>query len=66
MIECSVAELRERLELNKMKLAQEIEFKRDTNLARKEREALTLIEDAKKIEEARKKRKMLADQKREQ
>ena len=56
MIEMSVAELRERLELNKAKLQQEIEFKRDTNLARKEREALKLIEDSRMIEEARKKR----------
>ena len=56
MIEMSDAELRERLELNKMKLVQELEFKRDTNLARKEREALNLIQDASKIEEARKKR----------
>lgn len=39
MIEMSVAELRERLELNKQKQQQEIEFKRDTNLAKKEREA---------------------------
>ncbi len=61
MIEMSVAELRERLELNKMKLNQEIEFKRDQNLAKKEREALNLVEDASKIEEARKKRKMVAD-----
>lgn len=61
MIEMSVAELRERLELNKMKLQQEIEFKRDQNLAKKEREALNLVEDASKIEEARKKRKMAAD-----
>jgi DNA-binding XRE family transcriptional regulator len=61
MIEMSVAELRERLEMNKLKLAQEIDFKRDTNLAKKERDALNLIEDAGKIEEARKKRKELAD-----
>lgn len=61
MIEMSVAELRERLELNKMKLNQEIEFKRDQNLAKKEREALNLVEDASKIEEARKKRKIAAD-----
>ena len=61
MIEMSVAELRERLELNKMKLNKEIEFKRDQNLAKKEREALNLVEDASKIEEARKKRKMAAD-----
>ena len=61
MIEMSVAELRERLELNKMKLQQEVEFKRDQNLAKKEREALTLVVDASKIEEARKKRKLAAD-----
>ena len=57
MCEMSVAELRERLELNKQRQLQEIEFKRDVNLAKKERDALTLIEDAQKIEEARKKRK---------
>ena len=57
MCEMSVAELRERIELNKAKLAQELEFKRDTNLAKKEREAATLIEDSAKIEDARKKRK---------
>jgi hypothetical protein len=61
MIEMSVAELRERLEMNKLKMQQEIEFKRDTNLAKKERDALTLIDDATKIEEARRKRKLQAD-----
>lgn len=58
MIEMSVAELRERLEMNKLKMQQEIEFKRDTNLAKKERDALTLIDDASKIEDARRKRKL--------
>lgn len=57
LVEMSVAELRERLELNRLKAEQEIEFKRDTNLARKEREALELVEDASKIEDARKKRR---------
>jgi hypothetical protein len=33
-------------------------LKREQNLAHKEKEALVLIEDAKKIEEARKKRKI--------
>lgn len=66
MIEMSVAELRERLEMNKLKLQQEIEFKRDTNLAKKERDALTLIEDASKIEVARKNRKSAANARREQ
>jgi hypothetical protein len=56
-VEISVAELRERLEMNKLKLQQEIEFKRDLNLAKKEREALVLVDDANKIDEARKKRK---------
>ena len=66
MIECSVAELRERLELNKRKLQQEIDLKREQNLAKKEREAVVLIEDAQKIEEARKKRKIQAELRREQ
>lgn len=57
MIEMSVAELRERLEMNKSKLQQELEFKRDQNLAKKERDALTLMDDSTKIEEARRKRK---------
>ena len=64
MCEMSIAELRERIELNKAKLAQEVEFKRDVNLAKKEREAAALIEDSSKIEEARKKRKMDADARR--
>ena len=62
MIEMSVAELRERLELNKCKLQQEIDFKRDTNLAKKERDALNLLEDASKIEEFRKRRKQEAEE----
>ena len=66
MVEMSVAELRERLEMNKLKLQQEIEFKRDLNLAKKEREALVLVDDANKIDEARKKRKQQADARREQ
>jgi len=36
---------------------QEVEFKRETNLTRKEEEAQKLMEDAKKIEEARSRRK---------
>jgi len=60
----SVQELRERIELNKKRLAQEIEFKRDTNLAQKERQALTLIEDARRVELARLKRKEQADHRR--
>jgi len=64
MCEMSVAELRERIELNKAKLAQEVEFKRDTNLAKKEREANNLMEDSDKIAQARIKRKQVADDKR--
>jgi len=37
---------------------------RDTNLAKKEREAATLIEDSKKIEEGRKKRNKDANDRR--
>lgn len=66
MCEMSVAELRERIELNKAKLAQEVEFKRDTNLAKKEREANNLMEDSDKIAQARIKRKQVADDKRNQ
>ena len=57
MVEMSVAELRERLELNRRKLDQELDFKRETNLAKKEREAQSLIEDSEKIHQARLRRK---------
>ena len=57
MCEMSVAELRERIVLNNVKQQQEVEFKRDSNLARKEREAITLTEDAMKVERARIKKK---------
>lgn len=65
MCEMSVAELRERIELNKTKLQQEVEFKRDKNLASKEREAITLTEEAMKVEQARLKRKQAGDERRE-
>lgn len=39
MEEMSIAELRERLEFNKRSQMQEVEFKRETNLTRKEQEA---------------------------
>lgn len=64
MEEMSVAELRERLEFNKREREQEVNFKRETNLTRKEQEAQTLIEEAKKIEEARLKRKQANDSRR--
>ena len=43
---------------------QEIEFKRETNLTRKEQEAAQLMEEAKKIEEARNRRKNQNDARR--
>lgn len=64
MEEMSVAELRERLEWNKREREQEIAFKRETNLTRKEQEAQRLIEESKKIEEARLKRKQANDSRR--
>ena len=64
MEEMSVAELRERLEFNKRQREQEIEFKRETNLTRKEQEAAKLIEESKKIEEARIRRKQANDSRR--
>ena len=64
MEEMSVAELRERLEFNKRQREQEVAFKRETNLTRKEQEAQQLIEESKKIEEARIRRKQQNDQRR--
>ena len=64
MEEMSVAELRERLEFNKRQREQEIEFKRETNLTRKEQEAAKLIEESKMIEEARIRRKQANDSRR--
>ena len=64
MEEMSIAELRERLEYNKRKLQQEIDFKREQNMTKKEQEAAKLMEEAKKIEEARKRRKNANDERR--
>ena len=47
MEEMSIAELRERLEYNKRAQEQAIEFKRETNLTRKEEEAQRLMDEAK-------------------
>lgn len=49
----SIAELRERLEYNKMLREQEITAKREDNLVRKEEEAKKLMDEAAKIQEAR-------------
>ena len=64
MEEMSVAELRERLEFNKRQREQDLQFKRETNLTRKEQEAQKLIEESKKIEEARLRRKNQNDARR--
>ena len=64
MEEMSIAELRERLEYNKRSGQQEVEFKREKNQARKEQEALRLIEESKQVEMARNRRKAQNDAKR--
>jgi len=61
MVEMSVAELRERLEFVRREQQQECDFKREKNLAAKERESEQLMEDANKIQIARQKRKDEAD-----
>ena len=61
----SIAELRERIEHNRRMIEQETEKKRQDNLAKKDREAEELISTASKIQEARDKRKIENDQKRE-
>ena len=64
MEEMSIAELRERLEFNKRQQEQELEFKRESNLTKKEQEAAKLIEESKLIEQARLKRKAQNDARR--
>jgi len=69
--EMSIAELRERLEFNKMKFEQENNQKREENLKAKEDFAKKLMDEASKIHEAREKRKndnsdKLAEKKRKQ
>lgn len=61
MVEMSVAELRERLEFVRREQQQECDFKREKNLAAKERESEQLMEDANKIQIARQRRKEEAD-----
>lgn len=60
----SIAELRERLEYNKMLREQEVTAKREDNLVRKEEEARKLMDEAAKIQEAREVRRQQNDQKR--
>jgi hypothetical protein len=64
MEEMSIAELRERLEFNKRERMQDCDFKRETNLKKKEEEAQRLIEEAKLIEADRQKRKNLNEERR--
>ena len=66
MEEMSIAELRERLEFNKRKQEQEVNFKREVNLTKKEQEAEKLMAEAKAVEEARLKRKRANDAARRQ
>ena len=61
----SIAELRERLEYNKMLREQEVTAKREDNLVRKEEESRKLMDEAAKIQEAREVRRQQNDQKRE-
>lgn len=65
MEEMSIAELRERLEFNKRERMQDIDYKRETNMKKKEDEAKQLIEEAKSIEAARIKRKQQNDDRRQ-
>ena len=46
MEEMSIAELRERLEFNKRQQFQEVEFKRESNMTKKEQEAAKLMAEA--------------------
>ena len=62
----SIAELRERINFNKRMVEQDTESKRQANLARKDQEAEDLIHTASKIQEAREKRKMANDIRREE
>ena len=56
--EMSIAELRERLEYNKMLREQEVTEKREQNMASKEEGVKKLMEEAAKIQEAREQRRL--------
>ena len=64
--EMSVAELRERLEFNKMLREQEITAKREDNLIKKEVEVKKIMDEASKIQDAREVRRVNNEAKREQ
>ena len=63
--EMSVAELRERLEFNKMLREQEITAKREDNLIKKEAEVKKIMDEASKIQDAREVRRVNNEAKRE-
>lgn len=63
--EMSVAELRERLEFNKMLREQEITAKREDNLIKKEVEVKKIMDEASKIQDAREVRRVNNEAKRE-
>jgi hypothetical protein len=62
----SIAELRERLEHNKLLREQEVQARREDNLRNKEEEAAKLMLEASKIQEAREVRRQQNEAKREQ
>lgn len=64
--EMSIAELRERIELNKRQLEQETEAKRQANLEKKDKEAEALISTASMIQEARDARRNLNNSRRQE
>lgn len=64
--EMSIAELRERLEFNKLKTQQELHIKREDNLKNKEEGVKKLMDEASKIQDAREQRKLDNEAKREQ
>jgi hypothetical protein len=60
----SIAELRERIELNKRQVEQETEAKRQANLEKKDKEAEALLSTASMIQEARDARRNLNNSRR--
>ena len=64
--EMSIAELRERLEFNKMLREQEVSSKREDNLKAKEEGVKKLMDEAAKIQEAREQRRVDNEAKRDQ
>ena len=61
----AISELRERLEYQRRQTEQECELKRQANILAKDKESEELLSTASKIEEARNKRKIDNDKRRE-